>query len=438
MNSVWSLGRERAVLLLSNYDYTYSEDFSVDPKYTMMNPLGYEIHEDEQEDEPNNEESELLTSNENIKPNQTSSEDEELILKDVSTAEEEINSDEFIEMIASNTNVPSKVVLDGVPVHKSRAINLIINVCPYRQDRDRINRVKNSIDNAPGLINQTEILDANVRLTDFMMTIAKFKDSAISAVIFSINKIIDGNLSISSIDSLQLRQVILNGPVLNLRFKEGNTYVEHDNSYGDKIATFGKNCIKIAGQILVNEDKSRIVFNFTSIKEHIEYLNSLIEKNNEITLKLKKITSAYSNKETYKFFQLIESVACNDSMIRCHICFQEIKQPKLRQHIAKHIINKELSNNANTCGFCGGHSCTISIKVTSGFGKNSNKGISSNCKYFQRFSLKQQKLLQKISLAQIALLNVPLKMWNRTSLILAHSAQLAQSAQFYFLISHIN
>ena len=101
------------------------------------------------------------------------------------------------------------------------------------------------------------------RLTDFMMNIAEFKDSALSAVIFSINKIIDCNL----INRLfTIKTGYLNGPVLNLRFKEGNTYVEHDNSYGDKIATFGKNCIKIAGQILVNEDKSRIVFNFTIIK----------------------------------------------------------------------------------------------------------------------------------------------------------------------------
>ena len=66
-------------------------------------------------------------------------------------------------MFASNPNVPSKVILDGVPVHKSRAINLIVYVCPYRQCRERINRVKTISDNAPGLINQTEILDADVR-----------------------------------------------------------------------------------------------------------------------------------------------------------------------------------------------------------------------------------------------------------------------------------
>ena len=47
-----------------------------------------------------------------------------------------------------------------------------------------------------------------------------------------------------------------------------------------------------------------------------------------------------------------------------------------------------MCNNANTCGFCGGDSCNISIIVSSGVGKNANKGVASNCKYFNRFSLK--------------------------------------------------
>ena len=83
----------------------------------------------------------------------------------------------------------------------------------------------------------------------------------------------------------------------------------------------------------------------------------------------------------------IKAVNKNE-VANCSVCFKDVALSKLRQHIARHILLKELNNNAKTCGFCGGQSCAVSIKVTSGVGKKANKGIESNCKYFQRFILK--------------------------------------------------
>lgn len=43
----------------------------------------------------------------------------------------------------------------------------------------------------------------------------------------------------------------------------------------------------------------------------------------------------------------------------CSICFIEVAIPKMREHIARHIILEDLVNNANTCGYCGNDFCNI-------------------------------------------------------------------------------
>jgi hypothetical protein len=64
---------------------------------------------------------------------------------------------------------------------------------------------------------------------------------------------------------------------------------------------------------------------------------------------------------------------------------------KLREHIGVHIILRDLINNANTCGYCGGDECNIQLKKTSGFGTHVTLGPYSNCKYFVKFSLAAAK-----------------------------------------------
>lgn len=187
LNTIWNLGCEKAMFLLRNYEYT-DDKFNVDEEYTMMNPCGCELADDKDED--NDEEESIKTRESNSTANvqlsdfeiNESTDCEEIVLTNLNIEEEEleIDSNDFVEMIDSAPKASSNVIYDGLQMHKSRAINLAINVCPYRQDRDRVNRVKTPIDIITGFSDQNQ-LDADIRITDFMITVAKFKDSTIAA-----------------------------------------------------------------------------------------------------------------------------------------------------------------------------------------------------------------------------------------------------------------
>ena len=61
-----------------------------------------------------------------------------------------------------------------------------------------------------------------------------------------------------------------------------------------------------------------------------------------MTLKLKKITSPFNNKETFELFELKETTNNTNQSIVCQTCFRDVPISKLRQHTAKHIILKEI------------------------------------------------------------------------------------------------
>ena len=69
-------------------------------------------------------------------------------------------------------------------------------------------------------------------------------------------------------------------------------------------------------------------------------------------------------------------------------CNKEVILSRMRQHIGKHILNKDIPPNENTCGYCGMTGCRIELVKTSGKGIHATYGPASNCKYFKSFSLK--------------------------------------------------
>jgi hypothetical protein len=398
--TIWSLGYEKSMLLLKNYGYD-DDEFIIGEEYTMMNPIGCDDDDDDDEEVESDEinivdlesaDNNAISTSIIIETAYTSdNENDEEIQTEPVTIEEEDDSENFMELVDHanmSSTTSSKVMLDGVEMHKSRAVNLVINCAPYRQDRDRINRVKNSQTSQKYEINKNDICDAEIRITDLMVTVAKFKDSTIAAVVFSIDKIVKGNMSMSSIDSIDLNQAVLSGPIINLNYIEGDSYVFHDGSYGDIISAKGNFCVKIEGRVEDVDSNSLLVFDGKDIKNHIDFCNSLLDTNREMTVKMKKITSAFSNKETFEYFKLKEFIANTNSTTTCQTCFNEVQISKLRQHNAKHMLLKEIKNQANTCGICGLNNCTVSIKVTSGCGQKANRGIECNCKYYLKISLK--------------------------------------------------
>ncbi len=59
----------------------------------------------------------------------------------------------------------------------------------------------------------------------------------------------------------------------------------------------------------------------------------------------------------------------------------------MRAHVDAHILQGDLINNANPCGYCSGENCIIQLKITSGFGAKATYGYYSNFDNFVKFSL---------------------------------------------------
>lgn len=119
----------------------------------------------------------------------------------------------------------------------------------------------------------------------------------------------------------------------------------------------------------------------------------------ESSLQIAKVDMPYSA-SILSYFQLEDENQMNEfttesSRYTCPIlgidCNYKFSLVKMRNHIGKHILNKSTPPNVHMCGFCGSVGCSISIKVTSGFGVNATYGPESDCKFYIRFSLKKKK-----------------------------------------------
>lgn len=85
-------------------------------------------------------------------------------------------------------------------IHKAHAINVALNK-NYKCSNDRVFRVRQReiIESAEAFTNESDDVDENddifqtdpiVKLSDIMITIAKLKNGCLSAVVFSVSKII--------------------------------------------------------------------------------------------------------------------------------------------------------------------------------------------------------------------------------------------------------
>lgn len=89
-----------------------------------------------------------------------------------------------------------------------------------------------------------------------------------------------------------------------------------------------------------------------------------------------------------EFGTITDEYSLKNQEVLCKTCNSPFSLSKMRDHVAKHIIVKDLEENANRCGFCGLIGCNIDIKITSGKGKNATYGPASSCDYYRKFNLK--------------------------------------------------
>jgi hypothetical protein len=81
-------------------------------------------------------------------------------------------------------------------------------------------------------------------------------------------------------------------------------------------------------------------------------------------------------------------ILTDNDKITCQFCQKpkNVLLHRLRQHIASHIILKEIDSHSHLCGYCGLIGCSLDLVVTSGKGKNKTFGPKSDCKYFRALS----------------------------------------------------
>ena len=72
--------------------------------------------------------------------------------------------------------------------------------------------------------------------------------------------------------------------------------------------------------------------------------------------------------------------------VRCAICRKFVLRKRMRNHIGKHLILKDIDPHPKNCGFCGQIACSIEI-IISGGAKSAVAVPKSDCEYFEKFSI---------------------------------------------------
>ena len=209
--------------------------------------------------------------------------------------------------------------------------------------------------------------------------------SAISAVLFCVNKIKHKNEVLLSIKNSLIKEAVFHGSILKFS-SISETTLNWQAEYGDNACFDGQYCVECIEEPIFNFDA---VFSLNNLKNSIEYLSNLYKTGNIQDQNLKCVQNPFTS-EIFSIFELkIDSIKKKSLLtVTCDFCSKEIVHSKMREHIASHIIVfKDISATQNTCGFCGNVGCTISLEKTSGFGVHSTFGPKSDCKLFYSFSL---------------------------------------------------
>jgi hypothetical protein len=174
LKTIWSVGARQAINLLKTYGFSDEElDLSSFDEITTLKPFGENLKDD--------------IIHEDIDDGASIDDTEQI--KDAEPIDHEESLDDNLPSV-----VPEKhdiyVEIDNKLVHKSEAINAIIN--KVRTSRDRIFRVRGSNQNqikSKLVLEDDESSDDLLRVTDTVASIAKLDCDSISVVFLLVNKI---------------------------------------------------------------------------------------------------------------------------------------------------------------------------------------------------------------------------------------------------------
>jgi len=299
--------------------------------------------------------------------------DEAIIsLDDRPEIQNQANNEELQDMLG-NFKFASHVEIDGSMVHKSNAVNSILNN-KTRLSRDRLLRVRG--------LSEYQLAESNdqdseslICVTDTIITFAKLKPETIGVVILCVQN------KLSSFDEKHLHW---------------------NGTYGESIMSKGEYCLALISEAISFDGVSKTVFLMESVNSAIEIITTIYRRNlaesATIYANLKSLRSPYCNQRVLDLF-IIHDLKINNSKsskVKCDTCSKLVPIERMRQHIGKHLIKLEIDPNQKTCGFCGCIGCSVELKK-SGIGKKSVNIVASDCKHFLKYNLAASKKMTTYS-----------------------------------------
>lgn len=292
------------------------------------------------------------------------------------------------------------IEIDGCVVYKANAIANIIH-SSSRLSKDRSLRVMGLSKDSFQITENcnAEFDDTLVVITDILATIASNKrDKCISVILFSIDKILIDSDRKDGITIENFNVASFHGvPLKLIEITEGNIIWKGD--YADSMTDIpGYICCQVKSNVTRTEtDELKLTIPLNEIDQIKMYLEQQVANIGFDKINFPKTSLVYESLNLTNHLNIEIKAQSTSNNFKCKICNQEFIKERMRQHIGKHILGKEILQTVNTCGFCGLSGCKIELKPTSGFGNYQTLGPHSDCQYFVHFSLKPASKVSKRS-----------------------------------------
>ena len=276
--------------------------------------------------------------------------------------------------------VKNTIEYNGNVIYKSNAISSIIH-CSTKLSTNRATRVFGLNDDCFSLNeNNTDLNDENY--------IYKF------IVIFLIDCIQIGNSIFEKVKASSITECLFSGTILKIDDCINEMFA-WKGEYSEKIKSIkGSLCCQIKIDIESSVHKSDLNFSckfpLSELNIIKDYLQCVLQNDD---LSLQKVNVILNS----SLLVIEENIKESHDKFKCKFCAKLVDQDKMRCHVAKHILNAQVPDNQNTCGYCGIIGCKIELVKTSGHGAYKTFGPKSNCKYYYSFSLKAASKITKRS-----------------------------------------
>jgi len=280
---IWNNGLKQAKKTLIHYGFV-ENDFIVQDNslVTMLNPIASDlvIEEESQVNDQTNLTAlpPLLDENNN---------NEEILLEENDLAIENdglIDIHDYIDTHIEANNKDKHYVntRDGLRVHKSHAVNIILNHANHVQSKDRTFRVRcNELTRFENSRTGYDDSEGTIKVTDTLITYKKLKNkNIITAVIFTINRIKHLQTNCDFIKQDELLESELTGTILKF-VKKTDDYLFYSCSFGETIQCKGDSCLQLSCSTELIDSENVTVFKISKIRECIAILETICDNNKD-------------------------------------------------------------------------------------------------------------------------------------------------------------